>query len=188
MKVFRFASTLALLGLVSAFELQISDHRRRACSGMWGGDNAYIEVTYDPTSRGQVAMAIYEWRDTRYLGIDTEPDSYIIPKPTSKQRTYVCTEGAVRAKVCPESRLGRFILDLKGTPLEETSIWSASVVFGNSTGAGNLSTSGNSTFGESDFWDDPLRLSGTHLAPGTSSFPRSEACKQYGYPEWCTLV
>ncbi|QRW24545.1 membrane protein [Rhizoctonia solani] len=31
-------------------------------------------------------MVIYEWRDARYLGIDTEPDNYLVPK------TYVCTQ------------------------------------------------------------------------------------------------
>jgi hypothetical protein len=24
-------------------------------------------------------MVIYEWRDARYLGIDTEPDNYLVP-------------------------------------------------------------------------------------------------------------
>ncbi|CUA69260.1 putative membrane protein YHL071W [Rhizoctonia solani] len=157
MKLFSFTSALALLGLASAFELKISDQDdfRQACSGMWGGDNAYIKVTFDPTSRGQVAMVIYEWRDARYLGIDTEPDNYLVPK------TYVCTTDAVRSKLCSESQLGRFILNLKGTSLEELSVWSASVGFGNQTQAGNSTTApttttgGNSTTGTSGFWDNP---------------------------------
>ncbi|KAH7334498.1 lung seven transmembrane receptor-domain-containing protein [Rhizoctonia solani] len=151
MKLFSFASALALLGLASAFELKISDQDdyRQACSGMWGGDKAYIKVTFDAASRGQVAMVIYEWRDARYLGIDTEPDNYLVPK------TYVCTTDAVRAKLCPESQLGKFILNLKGASLEEISIWSASVGFGNSTGSGNSTMSGNSTVNASGFWDNP---------------------------------
>ncbi|EUC63858.1 lung seven transmembrane receptor [Rhizoctonia solani AG-3 Rhs1AP] len=141
MKLFSFSSALALLGLASAFELKISDQDdyRQACSGMWGGDKAYIKVTFDPASRGQVAMVIYEWRDARYLGIDTEPDNYLVPK------TYVCTTDAVRAKLCPESQLGKFILNLKGSSLEEISIWSASVGFGNATQVGNSTTNGNTT-------------------------------------------
>ncbi|ELU38666.1 protein PTM1 [Rhizoctonia solani AG-1 IA] len=155
MKLFSFASALALLGLASAFELKISDQDdyRQACSGMWGGDSAYIKVTYDPASRGQVAMVIYEWRDARYLGIDTEPDNYLVPK------TYVCTTDAVRAKLCPEAQLGKFILNLKGASLEEISIWSASVGFisSNSTGSSNSTApaSGNSTVGASGFWNNP---------------------------------
>ncbi|KAF8745443.1 Lung seven transmembrane receptor, partial [Rhizoctonia solani] len=150
MKLFSFASALALLGLASAFELKISDQDdyRQACSGMWGGD-----ITYDPASRGQVAMVIYEWRDARYLGIDTEPDNYLVPK------TYVCTTDAVRAKLCPEAQLGKFILNLKGASLEEISIWSASVGFisSNSTGSSNSTApaSGNSTVGASGFWNNP---------------------------------
>ncbi|CAE6407566.1 unnamed protein product [Rhizoctonia solani] len=151
MKLFSFSSALALLGLASAFELKISDQDdyRQACSGMWGGDKAYIKVTFDPASRGQVAMVIYEWRDARYLGIDTEPDNYLVPK------TYVCTTDAVRAKLCPESQLGKFILNLKGSSLEEISIWSASVGFGNATQVGNSTTNGNTTVGASGFWGNP---------------------------------
>lgn len=36
-------------------------------------------VSFDPSSRGQIAMVIYEWRDAKYLGIDTEPDNYLVP-------------------------------------------------------------------------------------------------------------
>jgi hypothetical protein len=45
MKLFGFSSALALFGLASAFELKISDQDdyRQACSGMWGGDKAYIK-------------------------------------------------------------------------------------------------------------------------------------------------
>jgi len=51
---------------------------------MWGGSSAYINgnwthvhyrlilnsvsVTFDSTSRGQLAMVIYEWKDAKYLG------------------------------------------------------------------------------------------------------------------------
>ncbi|KAJ1301487.1 hypothetical protein OPQ81_008744 [Rhizoctonia solani] len=151
MKLFSFISALMLLGLASAFELKISDQDdyRQACSGMWGGNNAYINVTYDPDSRGQVAMVIYEWRDAKYLGIDTEPDNYLVPK------TYVCTTDAVRSKLCSESQLGKFILNLKGASIEEVSIWSASVGFGSPTNENGNSTSGNTTIGASGFWDNP---------------------------------
>ncbi|KAG8728425.1 hypothetical protein FRC11_011094, partial [Ceratobasidium sp. 423] len=102
-------------------------------------------------------MVIYEWRDSKYLGIDTDPENYLVPK------TYLCTTDAVRAKLCPESQLGKFILNLKGASIEELSIWSAAVGFGNpasqtgnsTTSGGNSSTSGNSTAGTSGFWDNP---------------------------------
>lgn len=45
MKLFSFALALALISFALGFELKISDQDdyRQACSGMWGGDKAYIK-------------------------------------------------------------------------------------------------------------------------------------------------
>lgn len=74
---------------------------------------------------------------------------------TRPQKTYVCTTDAVRAKLCGENQLGRFILNLKGLSTEEVSIWSASVGFKDSSN--NTTTPSNSTtsVGASGFWDNP---------------------------------
>ncbi|QRV97588.1 membrane protein [Ceratobasidium sp. AG-Ba] len=154
MKLLSFFLGLAAISSVLGFELKVSDQDeyRQACSGMWAGDNTYIKVSFDPSSRGQIAMVIYEWRDVKYLGIDTEPDNYMVPK------TYVCTTDAVRANLCSESGLGRFILNLKGANLDEISIWSASVAFkssANSTVSPSKSNSTVSVGASSGFWDNP---------------------------------
>ena len=88
----------ALLGACSmtcafGYEQKVSDEddTRQFCSGMYGGSIAHINgwylvlfsvrcglpcllrgiVTFDETSRGQLAMAIYEWQDVKYLGKET---------------------------------------------------------------------------------------------------------------------
>ncbi|KAG8778844.1 hypothetical protein FRC12_024773 [Ceratobasidium sp. 428] len=151
MKLFSFFLALVSITTAIAFQLKVSDQDdyRQACSGMWAGKDTYIKVSFDPNSRGQIAMVIYEWRDVRYLGIDTEPDNYLVPK------TYVCTTDAVRAKLCEESGLGRFILNLKGAGTEDISIWSASVAFKNSSSSATPSSNSTTSAGASGFWDNP---------------------------------
>jgi len=64
---------------------------------MWGGSDTYINgtpyqhcfgtnihlvlaVTFDyRTSHGQVAMAIYEWRDVKYFGVVTSESDNSLP-------------------------------------------------------------------------------------------------------------
>ncbi|KAL4070596.1 protein PTM1 [Scleroderma citrinum] len=90
---------------------------------MWGGSSTYINVTFDyQTSHGQVAMAIYEWRDVKYFGVATSESDTSLPK------TYVCTTDAVRSRLCSSSDVGKFIFySQDGTPMEQTSFWTASV-------------------------------------------------------------
>jgi hypothetical protein len=90
---------------------------------MWGGSQAYINVSFDNASPGHLAMVIYEWTDVMYLG-----------KPTTSEtdddlpKTYVCTSSAVAGGYCTPEQLGQFIIDLpQGKSLNETSFWSARV-------------------------------------------------------------
>ncbi|OCH86055.1 hypothetical protein OBBRIDRAFT_797568 [Obba rivulosa] len=115
---------------------------------MWGNKNTYINVTFDSSSQGQLAMVIYEWGDVQYLGKVTST-VHDLPK------TYVCTSDAVRGGFCDNSQLGRFIIDLpEGKPLNQTSFWSARVSF---SSANNSSTdlSEVSDASSSGFWDNP---------------------------------
>ncbi|UOH80485.1 hypothetical protein LQV05_003139 [Cryptococcus neoformans] len=84
-----------------AFRVSISDtdSLREVCSGMYGGKDAYIEVDFDQTSSGQVALIIYEWNDVQYLGAQIGDEA----------RTYICTTSAVRSGLCSNSQLGSFL-------------------------------------------------------------------------------
>lgn len=63
---------------------------------MWSGTSTYINgntttslstlvqahshaVTFEPESQGQVAMVIYEWVDSRYLGKVVDPNAEYLP-------------------------------------------------------------------------------------------------------------
>lgn len=113
-------------------------------------------------------MVIYEWRDVKYLGIATEPDNILVPvshykaarnmsaNPSNMKKTYVCTSDAVRAKLCSESQLGRFILNLKGLGVENTTIWSASIGFRDQSANSTTTTNSTASVGTSSgFWDNP---------------------------------
>ncbi|KIM70203.1 hypothetical protein SCLCIDRAFT_12757 [Scleroderma citrinum Foug A] len=116
---------LAAVSVVAGYEVSFadSDYSRQVCSGMWGGSDTYINVTFDyRTSHGQVAMAIYEWRDVKYFGVVTSESDNSLPK------TYVCTTDAVKSGLCSSSDIGKFIFFAQdGTPMEQTSFWTASV-------------------------------------------------------------
>ncbi|EPQ60397.1 protein PTM1 [Gloeophyllum trabeum ATCC 11539] len=138
-----------LLGLasVAAYEVPVrdTDYSRQVCTGMWGGSNAHINVSFDSTSQGQLAMVIYEWRDMEYLGKVTSMTDDSLPK------TYVCTSDAMRNNFCNSSQLGRFIIDLpEGKSVNQTSFWSARVGFGRPSGSGTPSD-----VSTTDFWDNP---------------------------------
>ncbi|OCF40543.1 major facilitator protein [Kwoniella heveanensis CBS 569] len=126
-------STLARAGLVlaasasiclqaSAFRVPIrdTDSLREVCSGMYGGKDAHIEVAFDPSSSGQVALIIYEWRDVPYLGVASQDGP----------RTYICTTSAVRSGLCLSSELGSFITSLpEGVTADSTSIYTTPLKF-----------------------------------------------------------
>ncbi|KAK1220015.1 hypothetical protein PQX77_017222 [Marasmius sp. AFHP31] len=115
---------------------------------MWANDKTYINVTFDASSQGQLAMVIYEWSDAPFLGKVTSEEDEFLP-----QKTFVCTTSAVAGGFCTEEQQGRFILDLPaGKKIEETSFWSARVELP------ATHTSRNDDGGEistSSFWNNP---------------------------------
>ncbi|KAK4055494.1 hypothetical protein OIV83_000040 [Microbotryomycetes sp. JL201] len=86
------------------------DSNRQVCNGMWGSINkdAFIEVIFAPGSRGQLALVVFEWADTRYLGTDQNGQS--TANDWSQDRVYICTLDALDSKLCTENDLGRFIV------------------------------------------------------------------------------
>jgi len=132
-------------GLSLAYQVPVvdTDYSRQICSGMWGSQSTYINVSFDAVSEGQLAMVIYEWTDAKYLGKITSISDDSLP-----QKTYVCTSNAVSAGFCPRSQLGRFILDFPpGKLINDTSFWSARVELPANRTSGRSSSS--------DFWDNP---------------------------------
>ncbi|KAF5385063.1 hypothetical protein D9615_001311 [Tricholomella constricta] len=129
-----------------AYEVPILDTGKNMASpGMWGSKSTFINVTFDATSQGQVAMVIYEWADAKYLGKSTDPTDDFLPK------TYVCTARAVTEGTCTREQLGQFILDLpSGKLVNETSFWSAKLQLP----ANKPSTNGTNT-ASSGFWNNP---------------------------------
>ncbi|KAH9950867.1 lung seven transmembrane receptor-domain-containing protein [Amylocystis lapponica] len=141
-------SFLFFVHCVAAYDVPVSDtdYDRQICSGMWGAQSTYINVTFDSASQGQLALVVYEWGDMEYLGKITSTVNDL-PK------TYVCTSDAVRGGFCDNSQLGHFIVDLpEGTSLNQTSFWSARVAFPSTTGT---SSSLEPTADGSAFWNDP---------------------------------
>ncbi|KAG8219491.1 lung seven transmembrane receptor-domain-containing protein [Butyriboletus roseoflavus] len=143
-------SLLALLSAVSlaiAYEAPFSDsdYSRQVCSGMWGGPETYINVTFDAgSSQGQVAMVIYEWKDVKYLGRVTSETDDSLPK------TYVCTTDVVKSGLCSYEDIGKFILNTEDpndqTLITQTSFWTASVA---------LSPTSVTESTPPSLWDDP---------------------------------
>ncbi|KAJ3516362.1 hypothetical protein NLJ89_g1171 [Agrocybe chaxingu] len=138
-----------LMPSVVAYEVPLvdTDYSRQTCSGMWGGPSAYINVTFDNSSQGQLAMVIYEWADVRYLGKEAKPAT----EEDLPQRIYVCTSSAVTGGYCTREQLGLFILDLPaGKTVNETSIWSARVEL-----PANKTSSVGGEASSNGFWDNP---------------------------------
>ncbi|KAH7106927.1 lung seven transmembrane receptor-domain-containing protein [Auriculariales sp. MPI-PUGE-AT-0066] len=116
-------AVVPLLAHARAFQVPIvhTDDGNQVCSGMWGGSNAFINLTFDASSEGQLAAVIYEWDDVSYLGrASSDPE----------RPAYVCTSPAVLQGICSQAEMGRFLLDLPPSKKQEqTSIWSASIAF-----------------------------------------------------------
>ncbi|KIM47770.1 hypothetical protein M413DRAFT_209068 [Hebeloma cylindrosporum] len=160
-----------LINSVIAFEVPIldTDYSRQICSGMWGGPSAYINVSFDSTSQGDLAMVIYEWADVRYLGKVTTPVDDEIDLP---QKTYICTSSAVTAGYCTREQLGLFIIDLpSGKSVNETTFWSARVQLpaNKTTPTATLSTALGS------LWDNPAGNPTPPSSPYDSPFRRRSA-------------
>ncbi|GAA5872115.1 hypothetical protein JCM1840_006322 [Sporobolomyces johnsonii] len=123
---------LLLFGLITtchAYQVLISDQddARQVCSGMWGKgkENAFIEVLFSPSSRGQLALVVFEWEDVKYLGV--EPSGNSDENDWQEDRVYICTLSAQQDGLCDESQLGRFISSAPSS--YNSSIWTASVRF-----------------------------------------------------------
>ncbi|KAJ7897053.1 lung seven transmembrane receptor-domain-containing protein [Mycena olivaceomarginata] len=143
-------SLLCLGYQVSVLE---KDYSRQICSGMWANENTYINITFEDTSQGQLAMrvgfayalnrVIYEWTDVNYLGKITSFTNDELP-----QKTYVCTSDAMA---------GGFYGQIYPRPsdweyLNSTSFWTARVELpANRT---ERSEAGGDVSGSS-FWDNP---------------------------------
>lgn len=119
-----------------------------------------LAVLFGPSSKGQLALVVYEWKDAKYLGVDqddpTEQNAWeanvtiasaaaalrTLTRPCPPQRLYVCTYDAVASSLCPQSSLGEFITTMPaGVSVNSTSIWTRRVEFdaigGNETEAGD---------------------------------------------------
>jgi hypothetical protein len=135
-----FCFFLFILSFATAYEVPVldTDYSRQICSGMWGGHSTYINVSFDSTSQGQLAIVVYEWNDMQYLGKVTSTTDESLPK------TYVCTSNAVAGGFCSADNLGRFILDFPpGKSINDTSFWSASVGFHSANATNSPSSSRN---------------------------------------------
>ncbi|KAL8277940.1 hypothetical protein RQP46_009572 [Phenoliferia psychrophenolica] len=162
----RLATLLSLLSLLapsSAYQTLISsdDDVRQVCSGMYGHgkEDAFIEVIFAPSSRGQLALVIFEWEDAKHLGVDPVPGT-TSENEWTEERIYICTLSALEANLCDESDLGKFITTPKDLANSNSSIYTASVRF------------------------DPVRsapLSAEEKAKGTGTGPYRYAVTKTGY-------
>ena len=99
-----------------------TDDVREVCQGMYGGKKAYIErecqqmcsyaapcsspvymyiltpVSFDQRSSGQVALVIYEWKDVKYLGVES-PDDAVGASSSSVPVRMRMASGAARGQV-----------------------------------------------------------------------------------------
>ncbi|KAJ6621161.1 lung seven transmembrane receptor-domain-containing protein [Mycena sp. CBHHK59/15] len=167
---------LRLLPLVIFFSLSClayqvpvfdTDYSRQICSGMWGSDSTYINVTFDAASEGQLAMVVYEWSDVEYLGKVTSFTDDELP-----QKTYVCTANAMAEGFCSQAEMGKFILDLPaGKYINSTSFWSARVELPANQTARSSDGSGSS----SGFWDNPAGNPAPPPSNYSSPWKRSSA-------------
>ncbi|KAG0661507.1 hypothetical protein C6P46_003919 [Rhodotorula mucilaginosa] len=112
-----------------AYQVLVSDQDevRQVCSGMWGegAETPFIEVIFSPASRGQLALVIFEWKDSKYLGVN--PDGQATENDWSEDRVYICTAAAQEAGLCEAAELGQFIKSSLAP--EQSSIYTASVQF-----------------------------------------------------------
>ncbi|KAK7204293.1 integral membrane protein [Myxozyma melibiosi] len=87
---------------------------RQQCSGMyarsdWGGKvDPYIKVdihrsaTSTSSETGTVSVVVFEWTDVDLIGIDTGDSKNPV--------AYVCSEDAVKNKLCTQDHFGEFLL------------------------------------------------------------------------------
>lgn len=115
---------LAIISFTFSYKVQISDldDFRQACSGIWSSKDASINITFDETlSKGQAALAIWEWGDIDKLGrLPSNVDEGIYAK------SYVCTSTSLQQGLCNESELGKFIVNSDN---DDNSIYTTAVRF-----------------------------------------------------------
>ncbi|KAG6876836.1 hypothetical protein C0992_011599 [Termitomyces sp. T32_za158] len=164
------------------------DYYRQVCTGMWASKSTYINVSFDATSQGQVAMVIYEWADAGYLGKSTDAtDDYLPVSITNacalqpfdtcvcSKKTYVCTANSVTEGMCTRDQLGRFILDLpSGKQINQTSFWSARVQL---PADKKLTQDTNVT--RSAFWNNPAGNPTPPASNYTSPWRRRDLSSEY---------
>ncbi|KAL6721791.1 Membrane protein ptm1 [Lecanora helva] len=105
----------SLVVQVFAGEVEITQNarKRQQCNGMysrsaWGGDtDPFIETTFikiDPTGDEDpvVSLVIFEWKDEPLVGVWKSDDA--------SEKTYVCDDDAINAKLCTAEQKGEFVL------------------------------------------------------------------------------
>ncbi|KAH8923755.1 hypothetical protein BT69DRAFT_1262125 [Atractiella rhizophila] len=119
-----------LLASAAAYQVEITSESmsRQVCSGMWGKANVagaadpFIEIIFGPSSKGYLALVVYEWADARYLGVD--PTGTNVENEWGDDRIYVCTPSSVSSGLCDSADLGNFIVSLPdGKGITTTTIW-----------------------------------------------------------------
>ncbi|WWC69036.1 uncharacterized protein I206_102972 [Kwoniella pini CBS 10737] len=171
---FKQSLCLALLTLLqssqtNAFRVPISDtdSLREVCSGMYGGKDAHIEVTFNPSSSGQVALIVYEWKDVPYLGVET-PDNAATGEDQPK--TYICTTSAIRSGLCQSSQLGGFITSFpEGISQSDTSIYTTPLKFSSSSFPSPSATQPEDDIDESDEFPSSTTSTAPHEAIETGT-------------------
>ncbi|KAJ3966513.1 lung seven transmembrane receptor-domain-containing protein [Lentinula raphanica] len=161
-----FIFVLSILSPSFAYEVPVVDaeYSRQICSGMWANEQTFINVSFDATSQGQLAMVVYEWADAPYLGKVTSVTDELLPP----QKTYVCTSSAVTKGFCTPSDLGRFILDLpSGKNVNDTSFWSARVALPANQSSSSSGRDPIISTGSGSLWDPQ----------GNNSLPSAESDK-----------
>ncbi|GMK58380.1 hypothetical protein CspeluHIS016_0504120 [Cutaneotrichosporon spelunceum] len=127
----RFGTLAAIAGLAASLPAMAyrvafkdTDTFREVCSGMYGGDKAYVELQFDEHASGQVAIVMYEYADAEYIGRQPPDDGTWHPK------VYICTTTTVRAGLCTNAQLGTFLTSLpEGKKLNDTSIYTSALRF-----------------------------------------------------------
>ncbi|KAJ3981195.1 lung seven transmembrane receptor-domain-containing protein [Lentinula detonsa] len=147
-----FLPVFSIFASCIAYQVPVvdTDYSRQICSGMWANEQTFINVSFDATSQGQLAMVVYEWADAPYLGKVTSVTDELLPP----QKTYVCTSSAVSKGFCTPPDLGRFILDLpSGKSINDTSFWSARVELPANQSSSSSERDPTISAGSGSLWD-----------------------------------
>ncbi|VDB99764.1 unnamed protein product [Peniophora sp. CBMAI 1063] len=110
---------------VTAYEVHLSNgiFPYEVCSGMWGSQDTFINITFDPhKSSGQLELLIFEASDYRYIGRSRYG--------SERNKLTYCGEWNFERGECTEEERGHSIFNLEdGVALSDTSIWTARLAF-----------------------------------------------------------